>query len=378
MLSRTRLLLFRHYTPMGISRSVRCASSPASLVWMPRSKVGWFMGKDGSTIDGFAKKTNAKIAIDINEKFVRDDCFPVKIRGTAEQCNAAKEAIEQFKGELHMSIPKAILHISLFAEIEQSTGTFISIDTTDQDTDGNVPITIYCGTDQQRVAARDAIEQQFSVNIEIEIPWDKTGVIVGKEGTKQIEIEEMFGVRFDIDYSRCSGRNIPVRIVGTIDGCNAAKETIERLISTSSREEMEMWIKESDTDKIKDYAIGQSTGSFISTNNPSSPNDEHVSITIQGTHEQTMAAKEIIEQTIDESSTEMLVTSSLIGKIHGKGNRQLKQIARNSGAYVTVDYFSEEFYHVKISGSDAACTAAQENIENILFGDNFSPQLGTS
>ena len=231
-------------TPSGkpnCVHSISSATQAVTVVWIPREKMGLISGKGGSVINQLAKKTNAKIKIDFNKKFIKDNAFPLKIRGTPEQCTATREAIDRLLAgysEIKMSIEES--HVGLLlgrggskhAEIQQTTGAFISFESSvvSSPTAASFSATII-GTAEQRAAAKEAMGQTVVNSSCIEM-------LVHKSYMHHLRIHN--NIRYEITESPCdinfsnsanSDGFVYINIKGSAEACNAAKNTIEHLLN---------------------------------------------------------------------------------------------------------------------------------------------------
>jgi len=173
----------------------------------------------------------------------------------------------------------------------------------------------------------------------LKVPSDKVGLIIGKGGTKLREIQQVFGVKMDVE--KISDAATPhlrnVMLEGTQENIASAKKMIDTIVSDA-----------------------RLVGGFRHTrglirNPPSNPN-------------------KIIQ-----------IPSSTVGLVIGKGGDNIRKIIQNTGCTIHIEKREEaemagrtppkaRYQNVYLKGSDDAVRKAEQAIKDLVNGDRGRQQ----
>ena len=308
----------------SISSFKLAADKSERKILIPLEKRGFVIGKKGSTIFRIQRETGASLQV-VDAFAAKDGFLPVHVKGTPEACDAATAAIER--------IIESTEHVGK----EKKKGTM------------NKEVTIL-------------------------IPLAKKGFIIGKQGSAKSRIQQETGALLHIlDDIAAKDGFLPVLIRGTSKACNAAKNAIEQIISSSEIATIMIPLAKSNKMIIgkggsKSSRIEQETGASFNVDNASAK-DGFAPVSIKGTTEACDAAIKSIEQLLsDEHDIEMLIPLPKIGLIIGSEGLMVNIIQQETGAYIYIDQtrVKEGFVVVTLIGSVEECKAARQAIELVV------------
>ena len=233
-------------------RQTKRARIHNEMFQIPEETIGVVIGKGGSKIKEIKSNTGVGVILGSRDSAV-DGMINVTLRGNKEGCDDAKQIILDLISKLTemFQIPEDTIGVvigkggSKIKEIKSNTRVDVFLGSRDSAVDGMITVTLRGkkeGCDDAKKIIMDLICEPTDV---FEIPEEKVGVVIGKQGSKIQEIREFFGVGVYVGPmdSAVDGRNVSLR--GNKEDRDKAKVYIMDLISDLCElEESDGWISD--------------------------------------------------------------------------------------------------------------------------------------
>lgn len=334
----------------GAPAPTPAADEVKGQVLVPSDRVGKIIGRGGQKIKDIQHKSGAIVKVSDD---VEGDCKIVYLRGSAPQIQKAEEIIT-----------------SILSEVREEGG------------EG--------GEGRQ--------------TLDLWIPEDKCGLVIGSRGSKIREIQGDSGARVNVGRrDTAEDGMIRVSCSGSLKACEIAKQIIEDLTADYPEGEggdagafggqfgdnapeavVEIYIHVEKCGKVigsrgsKIHEIQDDTGAQVDVGRKETAVNGKILVTLSGGTDACAMAKETIEALVAETgdreqvdsgeTLEMWIREKKCGLVIGAGGSQIKDIQIDSGARVKIgkrDTATGGKVMVTLSGTMEQCELAKSIIEEL-------------
>lgn len=311
----------------------------------PASAAGAIIGKAGMRVSEVRTRSGAKIAV---EKMDNVDRCRVVISGLPDQVERARSMV--------------------LAMAEEDRGR----------------------KEEREKAAEGGNDEADTVTDTLEFPAAATGAIIGKGGSKVLEVRQRSGAKVQVDKldDRCK-----VVITGTQAQLDRARAMVLSLAEEGqmseggNRRDGERASAGEASDQVNDSLTypASATGGIIGTRGAKiaevrqrsgakitvekDPDNDKCRVVISGTPEQVDRAKVLVRELAEDAQTGtksraeaedvMEVPQSMVGRVIGKGGETIQRLQKESGAKIDVNTAGGDPCPVRISGSREAVMRAR-------------------